>query len=287
MADIQTLNVSTWEEFQERLKPLRDANHKNAARLLPLLFRGQENSEWPLNTTLERANQAYLSFVEYYRRIIKIRPEIESFTDRKWRLPKYIEVLRDVREYDAFSLKLTAGRLPAYAYMAYLRHHGFPSPLLDWTRSSHVAAFFAFRKAIWGSVGTQKKASIFVLAPEPFNSGGNRMPMVTRLGPYVRTHRRHFLQQSEYTVCTIFKTDWRFAQYADVFNYRNAHQGVFQKFNIPLTEGPKVLRLLDEYNLNASSVFSSEEGLMETLAMREFAPAPAVSEVDGATAPVS
>src|SRR5579871_975887 len=36
-------------------------------------------------------------------------------------------------------------QFPGYDYMAYLRHHGFPSPLLDWTRSPYVAAFFAFR----------------------------------------------------------------------------------------------------------------------------------------------
>jgi hypothetical protein len=42
------------------------------------------------------------------------------------------------------------------------------------------------------------------------------------------------------------------------------------KFTIPVTEQPKVLALLDEYNLNAFSLFGSEEHLMETLATREF-----------------
>jgi hypothetical protein len=66
-------------------------------------------------------------------------------------------------------------------------------------------------------------------------------------------------------------SSWRFALYEDVFDRPNPRQGIFLKFNIPLAEGPKVLRLLDEYNLNTSSLFSTEEGLMETLAMREFA----------------
>jgi hypothetical protein len=42
------------------------------------------------------------------------------------------------------------------------------------------------------------------------------------------------------------------------------------KINIPSTERLKVLRLLDGYNLNAYSLFQSEETLMETIAVREL-----------------
>lgn len=47
-------------------------------------------------------------------------------------------------------------------------------------------------------------------------------------------------------------------------------QGLCWKFTIPVTERTKVLKRLDEYNLNAFSLFESEESLMETLAVREF-----------------
>jgi len=42
------------------------------------------------------------------------------------------------------------------------------------------------------------------------------------------------------------------------------------KFNIPSTERVKVLKFLDAFNLNAYSLFGSEESLMETIAIREF-----------------
>jgi hypothetical protein len=95
------------------------------------------------------------------------------------------------------------------------------------------------------------------------------MPVIYRLGPYVGTHRRHFLQQSEYTMCLNFEDEWRFEQYQGVFEgYRR--QGILWKFNIPATERLKVLKLLEEYNLNAFSLFDSEESLMETMALREM-----------------
>ena len=42
------------------------------------------------------------------------------------------------------------------------------------------------------------------------------------------------------------------------------------RFNIPSTERKKVLRFLDEFNLNAYSLFGSEESLMNMLAVRAF-----------------
>ena len=67
--------------------------------------------------------------------------------------------------------------------------------------------------------------------------------------------------------------EWRFAQHQDVVNREpepQFQQDVLRKFNIPWSERQKVLKLLDEYNLNAFSLFGSEESLMETLAFREI-----------------
>lgn len=42
------------------------------------------------------------------------------------------------------------------------------------------------------------------------------------------------------------------------------------KFNLPFTERMRVLALLDAHNLNARSLFESEESIMETLKFRIF-----------------
>jgi hypothetical protein len=42
------------------------------------------------------------------------------------------------------------------------------------------------------------------------------------------------------------------------------------KFILPWTERAKVLHLLNDFNLNAFSLFQSEEALMETMATSEL-----------------
>lgn len=261
-------NVDTWEEFTIELANLRRKHDQSpsAVNSYPLLFRGQKNSCWPLGTTLDRRREQML-FRDYYRVISKIRPQVESFTGKEWRIPEYSEVEQRVAEFQAFDIELWSGRCPAYAYMAYLRHHGFPSPLLDWSRSAFVSAYFAFNKANERSSG---RVSIYVLSGIVNRISGNRMPVVYRQGPYVNTHRRHFLQQSEYTLCLGFDTDWRFEPYHKVFDDGLGQQGICWKITIPTAERAKVLKELNEYNLNSFSLFGSEESLMDTFAAREF-----------------
>jgi hypothetical protein len=260
-------NVNTWEEFKIELANLRREHIESpsADSSYPLLYRGQENSRWLLTTTLDRRCERML-FSDYYRVISKIRPQIESLTGKEWPTPEYPEVKKRSATYE-FDLDLWGGRCPAYAYMAYLRHHGFPSPLLDWSRSAYVAAYFAFNKAAEASSG---RVSIYVFSAIRNRMSGNHMRVVYRQGPYVNTHRRHFLQQSEYTLCLGFDTEWRFEQYHTVFDDGRHQQGICWKITIPATERPKVLKELDEYNVNSLSLFGSEESLMDTLATREL-----------------
>jgi len=261
-------NVTCWEEFITGLEEIRreQASSANYVQDSPLLFRGQGDSCWQLSTTLERKRERIL-YKDYYRIIDKIKPQIETLIGGDWSIPSYSEVERLVKEYGEFNNVLWAGDRPAYAYMAYLRHHGFPSPLLDWSRSPYVAAYFAFANACKDPNG---KVSIFVLCERHLKPCGNQMDVVYIFGPYVKTHRRHVLQQSQYTLCLSFRNEWRFESYDSVFEQGGRQQAFCWKFTLPVTERPKVLALLDEHNLNAFSLFGSEESLMETLAIREF-----------------
>ena len=273
--------ITDWKDFEGQLKDLREEHRKSESSPGPrpsqLLFRGQENSCWPLTTTLERPpdGREEMPFGKYYVSIHDAKHEIESFTGENWALPDLSVLEKLMAKYGSFFATTEEENKPwcqVFSYMVHLRHHGSPSPLLDWTRSPYVAGFFAFRRAI----KDVKKVSVYVYCemPKPKDhrkaSSSNR-PEIKVLQLKTRTHRRHFLQQCEYTICEAFREEWRFAPHEEVFARGDPNHDVHWKFNIPSTERPEVLKLLDnDYNINAFSLFGSEESLMETMALREL-----------------
>ena len=135
-----------------------------------LLFRGQSDAEWALTTTLERNGCAGMLFREYYQLICaNLAPEVKTFAG--FNVPEYnAEVCEPfTRNRELLYAPKDVFSIDVYKYMAYLRHFGFPSPFLDWSRSLGVAAFFAFRD-VRGHM--PKHRSVFVYSGNPIGVGG-------------------------------------------------------------------------------------------------------------------
>ena len=246
-------SLATWDEFQHALLKMEaEIAAERTSRWDYPLFRGQGDSTLHLESTLDRIENGMNT--ESYDEIIKaIHKDVATVTGVEWELHSVVKVM----DYP----------LQAYEFKAYLRHNGFPSPLLDWTRSPYVAAFFAF-----GNVPREaKQVSIYVY--REWCGGGNACardkPRILTLGPTIATHRNHYLQQSQYSICIRKIGDsWLYASYEDVKAPEG--QDIVIKYNIPTSERHKVLRKLDSMNITAYSLFNSEPSLMETLWLREF-----------------
>ena len=260
-------DFDSWEQFETQILQLQNVRTKaieaQKGSVSHFLFRGQGDHTWHLETTLDRTGKSPWSFSKYFRLISIARPQIETFTKLRWEIEDWPELQKWASSYD--NLKLT--QFPGYDYLVFLRHHGFPSPLLDWTRSPYVAAFFAFAQP------RSERVAVYVYQEDTGHGkvGLSNSPQIVSFGPYVRSHSRHFLQQSEYTIAARFlDSAWWYAPHEDVFAASSSTQDRLWKITMPATERMKVLKILDAHNLNAFSLFQTEEALLNTIAAREL-----------------
>jgi len=268
---LKEINLKTWEDFEKYITKLIKITSKRK-KDTPLyisdyLFRGQSDSKWRLETTLERFTGKLLTMEECYKIVYATKAQVETFTGKVWgTLPNLQEYMAEIESEGLLPL----GReFITLEYFIYLRHHGFPSPLLDWTLSPYVAAYFAFRDVFSKADSTSIYA--YCEYTEGHKFGSSTTPKITGLDPNVRSHRRHFQQQSHYTICTWFnKSKHTYACHQDVFKRENSNQDELLKITIPSVERKKILSRLDQYyNINAYSLIGSEESLMETLSFRK------------------
>ncbi len=264
--------VRDWAEFEEKLQWLHSQVSSDHPVLEEPIFRGQGNAEWKLTTTLERfadteRNRTALSLRAYYRKITAAKRLLEGLTGKQWAdVPDPLE-FEDRLQQDPFRwLDLFLNKQPGiYEYLVYLRHHDFPSPLLDWTASPYVAAFFAFNAVEPGADHVCVYA--FLRSRQRSVSGD---PHFFTVGPYMCTDKRHYVQQCRYSMCVGRDgDDYCFRSHEDVLVNANGTQGQLFKLRMPVVERRTVLRKLELMNINEYSLFGSEDALVRTISQRE------------------
>lgn len=268
MEQTETILLPSWRDFLGEIAKLDalDGNFEDR-HLSGLLFRGQPDASWELTTTLERyLKQQETDVFSYYNVLRAVAQHVGGATGRRWKLPLGFEYQR---LWDG-GRKFPKGSFPAYEFLAYARHHGFPSPLLDWSRSPYIAAYFAYT---FTEVPESGNVAIFAFREYAGSTkiSQSGVPEIRELGPYVQAHPRHFLQQSHYTVCwRRVGTSATYCRHEYVFQSTRRRQDLLRKYVLPASEASSVIAELDRFNLNAYSLFGTEEALLKTLAFREL-----------------
>lgn len=130
--------VESWTAFKEFVSGLAlNSNSK-------MMFRGQAQP-WPLRTSFHRTKRSDLR-----RYVNSDLPQIHRYLSPL--LSHYFD-LNDPMQTGAF--------------YNLLQHHGFPTPLLDWTLSPYIAAFFAFHDE---NAKSSEKIRIFCFEKELWQS---------------------------------------------------------------------------------------------------------------------
>lgn len=266
------IKTKSWEDFlnkkDEVLKEYKSHDFGEHQIDNTILFRGQSDADWKLETTLERESSQEWSLKEYIYIARSCAVQIESFVKTDLTLPSYEDLKLELeRDYG----KGFIHNLPFCEWMIFLRHHGFPSPLIDWTTSVYLASYFAFINA---TLSDYTSVFAYIETPSGVKTGSDNDININTIGPYVKTHKRHFLQKSRYTFATKYiddKDDHFIVGHEEVFKVRDAGQDVLFKFLIPSFERMKILSMLNsDFNINPFSLFHSTDSLVKTIGLERI-----------------
>jgi len=227
-----------------------------------------------LKSTLERKVKKDITVNSYFNLMLKTWNSAGKYKERWPDLENQIMNL-NVDSILSFPSE-GANSFQIISFMSHLRHHGFPSPLLDWSANPRKAAFFAFEN-IPDDAG-QVAIYTFRYDTGYFSDMGNSLePIAIEIGTDIPGIERHKKQEACYTLCVQqnHSDSFRDARFDNVENdidkpgfYIDSKvdevdlssvQNVANKYTIPVSERNKVLKKLQTMNINRCFLFEESE----------------------------
>jgi hypothetical protein len=146
-------------------------------------------------------------------------------------------------------------------FLAFLQHNGFPTPLLDWTYSPYVAAYFAFESVNHFEPQTDRVA-IYVLNQQAWGSAHDQVydfadtsAHVSVLRPRIVGNHKLAVQQGCFTWSNV----------VDIEGYIKSHETeerrFLTKYTLDVRERPRVMRELSLMGMSAVQLMPSVEAV--------------------------
>lgn len=230
----------SWDEFKAWVTRIR-RDHGAA------IYRGHGSRAFRLETTLSRAGRTRIE--RYCNEIIPLfRNHAEAVLSMKF----------DKSSAEDFSMVLGLAQ-----------HHGLPTPLLDWTASPYVAAFFAFADAVDSKRDPQQHSHVRIFALNREFVDGTTQPIVTlpRVSPYVaslsigaRSNPRLYAQQGQFLVTNVVTVE-DYIRHAE----KNLEQRFLFAADIPINLASNALEDLAFMGLTAAAMFPGLDGVCKMM----------------------
>jgi len=235
----ETLN---WDSYKTEVAKLEDTR---------FIFRGQTQA-WRLRSSFHRTGRAQIMrFIE---------KDIQALYKHLSARTKHIFSLNDPNENGAF--------------FNLVQHHGYPTPLLDWTYSPYVAAFFAYRGVSSNDAqkaSPEKKVRIYKFDHEKWKLDTPQYQRLSHTSLHFSVmeftaieNERMIPQQA---VSTITGIDDIESYMSEIGKSGSNYMSVI---DLPVYERDKVMQELRFMGITAGSMFPGIDGACEELKERNF-----------------